>query len=490
VKDAPLPWFERLLAAGLTPALPSGQRRYWIAGCGCLVVGIAIADYIGGAELSLSILYLVPIFATAWFAGRRAGFGMAGFALLGWYIYDTVVGQHYSHPFYQFWEGSIRLVTWVIFVFLLDRLKGALRRADERFMTVLEQLDAAVYVADTRTGRLLFANKHCHAVFGAGGIVESAAQIEHRLQPDLPHWLASTAESAPGVSKPPAAMEFEDAAAARWYLIHSRPLVWLDGREARLQVATDITDRKRIEEDARRHQEKAELVSRLVTIGEMASTIAHELNQPLAAIANYVEGCILRLRGMGDDTIALREAMEKAHAQAARASTVIQRVRMLAARRNPQLAPCDLATLIRELTPLLSTDAIRHHVRLELAVDNGLPKVQADAVMLEQVILNLSRNALEAMRDTAPEARVTTLGVHALTDGGVELVIEDRGHGIPAERAKDLFEPFFSTKTGGVGLGLHVCRSIAELHGAQLTAGPNPRGGTIFRFRFPRGTTV
>jgi signal transduction histidine kinase len=472
----PLRWPSGLLALALVP-LPPARRALWIGVCAALVVFIGIADFVAGADLSLSILYLVPIFAATWIADRRMGLAMALLSAGAWFAYDHAVGQLYPHPLFQLWEGAIRLITWIVFVYLLAGLKAALQRADERFLTVLDGLDAAVYVVDPARGDILFSNRCCRALFAGQGQLTQAAQIEARLRPAVAGQLTG------GVVAPPG--EFEDPVEHRWYLIYGRMLRWVDGRHARLQVATDITGRKQAEDTARRQQEKTEVMARLITIGELASTIAHELNQPLAAIANYVEGCLRRLPAT--DAADLRDAMEKAHAQALRASAVIQRVRSMAGRRTLQLAECHVADVIRNLEPLIAADAARHDVRVELAVDEALPGVQADAVMLEQVLLNLCRNAFESMSGIRPEGRVMTLSARATDEGAVEIAVSDRGHGIPPGRAGNLFEAFVSTKANGVGLGLHVCRSVAELHGAHLSTEPNPKGGTIFRFRFPRG---
>jgi signal transduction histidine kinase len=472
----PVRWPSSLLALALVP-LPPRRRALWAGGCAGLVVLIGVADFAAGADLSLSILYLVPIFAATWIADLRTGLAMAVLSAFVWFFYDLAVGQLYPHPFFQLWEGAIRLLTWIVFVLLLAGLKAALQRADERFVTVLDGLDAAVYVVDPASGEILFTNRHCRTLFGGDAHLVRAAQIEARLRPDLAGLLSAAPAALPA--------EFEDTVHHRWYLIYGRTLRWVDGRHARLQVATDITGRKQAEETARRQQEKTEVMARLITIGELASTIAHELNQPLAAIANYVEGCLRRLQPT--DAADLREAMEKAHAQALRASAVIQRVRSMAGRRTLQLADCRVQVVIRSLEPLIAADAARHDVRVELVVDDALPAVQADAVMLEQVLLNLCRNAFESMSGTRPEERVMTLSARVTDEGAVEIAVADRGHGIPPERAGNLFEAFVSTKANGVGLGLHVCRSVAELHGAHLSTGPNPKGGTIFRFRFPRG---
>ena len=151
--------------------------------------------------------------------------------------------------------------------------------------------------------------------------------------------------------------EFHDAGRGRWYLVHSRPMRWVDGRMVRLQLATDISERRRTEALFRQQQEKMQMTARLVTVGEMATTIAHELNQPLAAITNYSMGCVRRLHSGNWNEAELLEAMEKGAAQAERASKVIQRVRAFVARRAPNLVPCDINEVVAGVASIVSLEA-------------------------------------------------------------------------------------------------------------------------------------
>ncbi|HEY9445783.1 MAG TPA: hypothetical protein VIQ62_01805, partial [Burkholderiales bacterium] len=131
-----------------------------------LVALIAVADYLTGYELTLSILYFAPIFVATWRCGVHTGIVVSGCAVIAWMTSDILAGHHYSHPFYRVWEGSIKLITWSMFAVLLDRLKTVLDRSDQRFVTVLDSLDAIVYVADLESGMLLYANPHCRSLLG------------------------------------------------------------------------------------------------------------------------------------------------------------------------------------------------------------------------------------------------------------------------------------------------------------------------------------
>jgi two-component system, LuxR family, sensor histidine kinase DctS len=249
----------------------------------------------------------------------------------------------------------------------------------------------------------------------------------------------------------------------------------------------DVTERRRAEELARQQQEQLQFTSRLVTMGEMASTLAHELNQPLAAIASYNTGCLNLLARDGFDPQDIRQALEKLGIQAQRAGRIIRRVHDFVRKSEPKRAPCALSEIADDCIGFVEAEARKRHVHLE-AVLPALPPVLADRLMLEQVLLNLIRNGMEAMAET-PQAQRTLRLSAELCDNEVIVAIADNGCGIAPEIREKLFTAFFSTKPEGMGVGLSICRSIVEFHRGRLWAEENaqsPSGrGTIFRFTLP-----
>jgi signal transduction histidine kinase len=251
----------------------------------------------------------------------------------------------------------------------------------------------------------------------------------------------------------------------------------------------DITRRQAAEETLRKQQEKMQTSARLASMGEIASTLAHELNQPLAAISSYTAGALNLLhKEDGADKQLLKEALEKAGTQAQRAGQIIRSVHEFVKKREPKREPVTIAALIDGVQPLVELQARQHFVaiRTELAAD--LPPVLADRILLEQVLLNLTRNAIDAMQQTPAERRllrITATLEEAEGRRNIIIAIADRGHGISADTAERLFSPFFSTKAQGMGMGLNICRSAIEFHGGSLNHVPNPEGGTIFRFTLP-----
>jgi two-component system, LuxR family, sensor histidine kinase DctS len=268
-------------------------------------------------------------------------------------------------------------------------------------------------------------------------------------------------------------------------LIHEAPLIDADGNQTGwMSSVIDISDQKRAEELARQQQERLQATSRLVAMGEMASSLAHELNQPLAAIASYNAGCLNLLAAGNADRKELEQALTKSTEQAQRAGRIIRRIYEFVRRAEPKSESCNVGQLAEEMIGLMEPDARRQGVRIHRDIQNHLPLIRGDPVLLGQAILNLMRNGIEAMRDNAPEERQLTVSV-SLEEGQIHLSIADRGGGIPAESASRLFEPFFTTKVEGMGMGLNICRSVVEGHKGRLGVDPNPDGGSIFHVLLP-----
>ena len=247
----------------------------------------------------------------------------------------------------------------------------------------------------------------------------------------------------------------------------------------------DLTRQKRAEEEALRHREQMMHASRLTIMGEMAAAMAHELNQPLSAIATYTAAC-QRLMDKGDDARDdVVSALQEIGTQAYRAGEVIQRMRDFARSREFARSSVLLEELIDEILPLAELDARANRVTLTVDVADGLPGLVADPVQIQQVILNLLRNGVDAMLETADQDRRLALRAYSDSDGSIRVAISDCGHGVSAEARTHLFTPFFTTKTTGMGMGLAISRSIIKAHGGKLDCENNPDGGATFFFTLP-----
>jgi two-component system, LuxR family, sensor histidine kinase DctS len=268
-------------------------------------------------------------------------------------------------------------------------------------------------------------------------------------------------------------------------LIHEAPLIDAHGKQTGwMSSIVDISDQKRSEEMARQQQERLQATARLIAMGEMASSLAHELNQPLAAIASYNAGC-LNMLGSGDaDLKDIAAVLAKSTEQAQRAGRIIRRIYEFVRRAEPKSEPCDVPQLLDEMIGLIEPDARRQGIRIARHIAPGLPSVHGDRVLLGQALLNLIRNGMDAMCDVVPELRQLTVTVTCDNDQ-VHLSIADRGPGIPTDLIARLFEPFFTTKAEGMGMGLNICRSVVEGHKGRLWAEPNLEGGSIFHVLLP-----
>lgn len=243
--------------------------------------------------------------------------------------------------------------------------------------------------------------------------------------------------------------------------------------------------RAQAEERAMRHQNALAHVDRLNTLGEMASGLAHELNQPLSAISTYCQSGLRILDTVDNPPDKLVHVLEASSRQAKRAGTIIHRMREFATKRKAQAAAVDINRLIAEATGFYRPELDRQAITAQLDLAGDLPPVLADSIQIEQVLLNLLHNAGDAMTTTDPGARRLSITSRLTTDGQIEVRVSDTGHGLDAETRDRIFDTFFTTRAGGMGLGLSISRSIIEAHGGQLWADTRPDRGATFCFTLP-----
>jgi two-component system sensor kinase FixL len=243
----------------------------------------------------------------------------------------------------------------------------------------------------------------------------------------------------------------------------------------------DLTERQQTETRLQELQSELVHISRLTALGEMASAIAHELNQPLSAITNYLSGSRRLLENRPDEQSGtIRNALEKAAEQSVRAGQIIRRLRDFVARGESERRVESVQKLVEEASALALVGAKHSGVRVRFNFAPLADLVLADKVQIQQVILNLMRNAIEAMEQSDRRELIVSTG--ADQDGTISIEVDDTGPGIAPEIAPQLFEPFVTTKAHGMGVGLSISRTIIEAHGGQISAYPNPGGGTVFRF--------
>jgi two-component system sensor kinase FixL len=254
-------------------------------------------------------------------------------------------------------------------------------------------------------------------------------------------------------------------------------------------IIHDNTASQRAEEESRRLQERLMHVSRLATVGEMSSGIAHELNQPLAAIATYAHACD-RLLGLPDPEIEeVQTALRQIAEQAVRAGDIIRKLRNLARIEESARAPADINSVINELTDLIQSDAKAHGVQYRQELAHDLPTINIDRAQIQQVVLNLVRNALEALALGQLDARELVVRTRATPEADVEVCVCDNGPGVEETLQHRIFDPFCSTKPAGTGLGLPISRTIVQTHGGALEYRPNQPKGACFVVQLPSTQT-
>jgi two-component system sensor kinase FixL len=252
------------------------------------------------------------------------------------------------------------------------------------------------------------------------------------------------------------------------------------GRRMFTGFVRDLTERQTAERRLQDLQSELMHVSRLTSLGEMASALAHELNQPLSAIANYVKGCERLLRAEPVDREKVQGALARTAEQALRAGEIIRRLRDFVSKGESERRIESISQLLEEAGALAMTGAKELGVRLRFDLSRQVDLVLADKVQIQQVALNLMRNAVDSM-ENAPRRELTVSAVPA-DDDMVEVRVSDTGRGIDPEVAPRLFQPFVTTKAKGMGVGLSICRTIVEAHGGRIWADANPGGGATFHF--------
>jgi len=377
-------------------------------------------------------------------------------------------------------------VTSLIDISEPKKIREELAASQDRFVTVLEGLEAAVSVVSIDTGELLFANRFYRERFGdnsKGHFDLAGGEVVHNTMSQIAE---DSNDANPGI--PPSSLYQESESeeilisepTRKWYEVRRRFVPWVDGHMAQLLIATDITIRKDADEISRQQEEKMQFTSRLTTMGEMASSLAHELNQPLSAISNYCMGVSKRLKGQIDPDLnnEIQPALEKASAQALRAGTIIQRIRGFVKRSEPQRKSCNVGEIINDAVGLVEIEAHRHRLSITSSIEDNLPDVDLDPVLILQVLVNLLKNGLDSMREayplssrwSAPPVKISANLDTSAFPAMIRIEVTDSGSGIAEAVIERMFEPFFSTKSDGMGMGLNICRSIIESHQGRLWA--------------------
>ena len=477
----------------LIPAPASGlvlwatrHRTLTFAFALALAVLIALLDYATGYAWRFAILYLAPVALVTWTSGARAGLAIAAISSVFWFMSFRAIHPYEGNaPFY--WEGASMLLIAVTMALLLARLHRSLSAADERFRRVLEEMHAAVYALDEKTGRLLYLNPALARLLAVDPTTLNADDLARRFGP--PPQREDSAKTTPGFDATFRTKEMRDPVDGHWYQVQSGLIPWKSGQSIRLQVITDISDQKQALSLRRQHQEIQRQTARLAELTEVASSLAHELNQPLMAITSYSDACLRLLDNPRFDRAELVTAMQKSRDQALRAGRIIARIRSFIRSRRPDPSRFDMNELMLESIELLEVARDEHAIRTELRLTPNPLMAHADRTLMAQVIHNLMQNAIDAMQTIPVDKRRLTITTDHEADGAIALTFADCGPGIPDYLAESAYVALFSTKEKGLGLGLSICRSVIEAHGGRIWHETNPTGGCIFHVTLPAEAT-
>lgn len=361
----------------------------------------------------------------------------------------------------------------------------ALRESEEKYRLLFSHEQDAILFFDAATIRILDANEAAVHLYGY-----SRDELLGLSTTDLSAEPEATAVSIRMVAKHngPARIPL------RWHRkksgeifpveISAGVFLW-QGRQVICSIVRDISERWQAEQQGLWHQAELARMARLSIAGEMASGLAHEINQPLTAIVILADACTALTEAGPTDREQLRRALAQIAEQGRRAGDVIRRIREFTRKTEPHRTRADVNALVQDAVRFAEAEARYQQVELRLELTGDLPPVYVDAIELQQVMLNLVRNGIEAMEETAIEDRVVTVRTRRLEDDRLEVAVQDAGSGLSQEVAERLFHPFFTTKPGGMGLGLSISRSIVESYNGRLWATPNPDRGTTFRFTLP-----
>lgn len=258
---------------------------------------------------------------------------------------------------------------------------------------------------------------------------------------------------------------------------------------AAMALTRDVTKCQDAEERAQRHLTELARVARVASMGEMASGIAHELNQPLTAIATYAGACLRRLEATEGSNLEVTKLLAEISAQARRAGQIIRNIRGLVSRSEPSTTAVDINEVVRMMVSLAEPEAKHNGVVVRMKLEESVPLVCARRIEIEQVVFNLLKNAIEAMGQAGTSGPEVLVSTQASGDEGIEISVRDSGPGIPAPDLNRVFDPFYTTKTEGMGMGLSISRSIIEAHRSHLSVRPNADRGVTFRFTLPIART-
>ncbi len=376
---------------------------------------------------------------------------------------------------------------WLISMIDMSESRRAREEADathQRFLTVLASLDAAVSVLGTEKSELLFSNPYYLTHFGKSKDAHVELTQTSRQLPELTvyDWMNQILPKLHSEKIEEVYYEPQQ----RWFNVRKRSIQWVDGRLAQMMIALDITTMKQSQEQARTNETRWHFANRLSNLGEMASSFAHELNQPLSAISNYCQGALARLK---TENIApdILKAIEKASAQALKAGDILHKLRQFIKKDYAEKKLSDLMPIVMDAIALVELSIPEAKGRILPFFTSHLPLVLMDKILIEQVLVNLIKNAVESnVQAMQKDGRLRQVQVRLFSQNQMVYIwVMDQGVGVEESAQERIFEAFFSSKAQGMGMGLKICHSIIEHHQGRLWVENNQKEGATFKVSLP-----
>jgi PAS domain S-box-containing protein len=361
------------------------------------------------------------------------------------------------------------------------------RKAEERFTKAFRSNPDPMIISRLKDGHIIEVNDRWEELFG----YRSAETLGETVY-DLNIYLSQedrdrlTAETARGQGSHDVELCLRTRSGDLRHVVVSADTEDIGHEHCLLVVLRDVTDRKRAEEA----QQNLAHATRLAVVGELTAMMAHEVNQPLGAILSNADAAEILLQSANPPLDEIRQILSDIRENDLRADQAIRRIRTLLRKRETQMQELDINDIVSDVLQLTAGDALRRHVSTQKQFGTNLPLVLGDRVHLQQVLLNLIVNAMDAMDPIPQGRRLLTVATKKSSSSGVEVVVTDSGHGVAADKLPRLFESFFTTKRDGMGLGLSIARSIIEAHRGHICAEINPGGGMSFRFTVPTAKSV